>query len=47
MQGIKSSSFALDGTITIKGDAAKAPDAQTKALLKAPITLNAQGSISN
>ena len=47
MQAIKSSSFVLDGTLTIKGDASKAPDAQTKALLKAPITLHAQGSISN
>jgi hypothetical protein len=47
MQAIKSSSFTLDATATIKGDASKAPDAQTKALLKAPITLKAQGSIGN
>ena len=47
MQAVKSSSFALDLTATIKGDASKAPDAQTKALLQAPISVKAQGSISN
>ena len=47
MKAIKSSSFTLDATATIKGDASKATDAQTKALLKAPITLKAQGSIGN
>ena len=47
MKAIKSSSFTLDATATIKGDASKVTDAQTKALLKAPITLKAQGAISN
>ena len=47
MQAIKSAAFALDATVAIKGDASKAPDAQSKALMQAPITLKAQGSISN
>jgi hypothetical protein len=47
MQAIKSSSFTLDLTATIKGDASKVTDAQTKALLQSPISLKAQGSISN
>jgi hypothetical protein len=47
MQAVKSSAFALDLTATIKGDASKAPDAQTKALLQAPISIKAQGSVSN
>jgi hypothetical protein len=47
MQAIKSSAFALDLTANIKGDASKATDAQTKALLQSPITLKAQGSIGN
>jgi hypothetical protein len=47
MATVKSASFALDLSATIKGDASKAPDAQTKALLSGPISLKAQGSISN
>jgi hypothetical protein len=47
MQAIKSSAFALDATVAIKGDASKAADAQSKALMQAPITLKAAGSISN
>jgi hypothetical protein len=47
MQAVKSSSFTLDATVTVKGQPSATADAQTKALFKAPITLSAQGSISN
>jgi hypothetical protein len=47
MQAVKSATFALDLTATIKGDASKATDAQTKALLQAPIVVKAQGNVSN
>jgi hypothetical protein len=47
MQAIKSSSFTLDGTITVNGKPPATATAQTKALFKAPITLKAQGAISN
>jgi hypothetical protein len=44
---VKSQSFTLDASLGIKGDPSKAPDAQTKALMQAPVTVKAQGSLAN
>ena len=47
MQSVKSASFTLDVTASVKGDASKVTDAQLKSLLAAPISVKAQGKLSN
>jgi len=44
---VKSESFTLDASLGIKGDPSKASDAQTKALMQAPVTMKALGSLAN
>ena len=47
MQSVKSASFTADLSASVKGDASKVTDTTLKPLLSAPITLKAQGKVSN